>query len=77
MKVENIVAVTGTYKNKQGEEKKNYVTVGKLLTNEEKGIVSVKMECIPVWWDGRANVYPIKEKEGSSFNSDPTGDLPF
>lgn len=48
MKVENIVAVTGTYKNKQGEEKKNYVTVGKLLTNEEKGIVSVKMECIPV-----------------------------
>jgi len=71
MKVENIIAVTGTYKNKQGEEKKNYVTVGKLLTNEEKGTVSVKMESIPLGRDGWANVYPIENKNKSTFNDDP------
>jgi hypothetical protein len=34
-KIQNLVAVTGTYKNKDGEEKKRYLTVGKLVTKDD------------------------------------------
>ena len=65
MKIENIVAVTGEYTNKQGETKKQYTTIWKLITKDD-GNQSVKIDVIPLNWEGWANVYEQKSKEESS-----------
>ena len=59
--IKEIVAVTGTYTNKQGEEKKRYTKLGVLMENDKGQFL--KIESIPVGWDGFASLYEPKEKE--------------
>lgn len=61
MKVQNIVAITWTYTNKSGEEKKQYTTIGKLLT-KDNGNQSIKIETVPLWWDWWASIYDQKDQ---------------
>lgn len=81
--IKNIVAITWSYTNKQGEEKKQYTTIGKLIEKED-GKMSVKLDTIPTNWDWWANVYDKKEwdltkPKTESINSqyDDNEDLPF
>lgn len=60
--IKNIVAVTGKYKDRNGEEKNQYFTLGKLFERED-GSQVIKVDTIPMNWDGWANLYdPKKDK---------------
>jgi predicted metal-dependent phosphotriesterase family hydrolase len=77
--IQNIVAVTGTYTNKAWEEKKQYMTVGKLFTDDQWH-QSIKMESTPIWWNWWANIYNIERKSDKpklASDTDPDDDLPW
>ena len=54
-------AKSGTYKNQQGEEKPNWVKMG-VCFESDKGL-SLKIDNIPVGWDGWVSMFPPKAKE--------------
>lgn len=74
--VQNIVAVLGEYTNKDWEVKKQYKTIGKLITKDDWN-VAVKMDCIPVERNWRANVYDITRRENNGWWNDNDDDVPF
>lgn len=87
-KVFDAVAAVGTYTDRQGNEKKRYVTVGAVFENDKKQM-SLKIESIPVGgeWNGWVSFYEPKEQTrqepkkqqsntGSSWDDMPS-DLPF
>lgn len=55
-----VVANGGTYTNRNGEEKKRWIKCG-IVMETEKGL-SIKMESIPVGWDGWAILSEPREK---------------
>jgi len=54
-KVMNIVATTGTYQ-KDGQEKKKYLTVGALFIYDDGGM-SIKLDAVPTNFDGSLSIY--------------------
>lgn len=50
-KIYEVTAVTGTYE-KDGETKKRYMNIGSVI--ETKNGLSLKLEAVPVAWDGWA-----------------------
>ena len=63
-KIKNIVVVTGTYKTREGQEKKRYQTIGSLFEDGEN--LKIKLDTIPLvdgGWGGWANCYDLEEKE--------------
>ena len=61
----DIVATIGKYKDRTtGEEKKQYLTVGKCFTDEQ-GRQSLKLDALPVTqeWSGWLSLYPIKDRQ--------------
>jgi hypothetical protein len=61
-KLGNMVAVTGTYTDRGGNEKKRYTRVGVLFEGEDGSHYGIFDSC-PIGWDGRFSVYPDKDKE--------------
>lgn len=59
----DVVAITGKYTNSNGEEKSRYVTIGAVIETS-KGL-SLKLESVPVGWDGWAGLYEPKAKDGA------------
>lgn len=55
------IVVTRKYQDKQGNEKKQYINIGSMFEGE-KG-PSIKIESIPVGWDGWAALYEPKQQE--------------
>lgn len=82
-KFKNIVVVTGTYKNRDGQEKKRYQTIGSVFLDNEQNL-KIKIDNIPLvegGWSGWANCYDLEEKENkappkSGFD-DMNDDIPF
>lgn len=76
-KLYDAVVTTGTYTDKQGAEKKRYLTVGAVFEND-KGM-SLKLESLPVGqWNGWVAFYPPKDKTQKSGGSDNfDDDAPF
>lgn len=75
-----VTAVTGKYTDKQGNEKNRYTKVGVVL--ETKNGLMLKVESIPVGWDGWAYLNePREQKAGEPKDSgrvaDMTDDIPF
>lgn len=71
-KIKNIVVITGTYNNKDGQEKKRYLTIGGIF--EDGGNLKVKIDSTPFMkggWDGWANCYEVEE------NNNPMSDKDF
>ena len=60
MKIQNLVHTT-TY-TKDGQQKKKYVTVGTLFTFDDGG-QSIKLDAIPVGFDGKLAVYDREDKQ--------------
>lgn len=56
------VAVTGTYTNKDGEEKKSYVTVGTLFKYEDGGF-SLKLDAMPLGGEGWISFYDFDDSK--------------
>ena len=68
----DVVAVTGTYKDRDGNEKKRYLNVG-VVFESDKGL-SMKLECVPVGeWNGWLSLYEPKQKGDK--NNDDFGDF--
>lgn len=55
----DVVAITGKYTNSNGEEKSRYVNIGAVI--ETKNGLSLKLEAVPVGWDGWAGLYEPKD----------------
>lgn len=84
-KIFDAVATTGTYTDKQGNEKKRYLTVGAVFEDDQNRM-SIKIESIPVGgsWNGWVSFFTPKEQvkkpdASASTSSDPfDGDqIPF
>jgi hypothetical protein len=80
-KIKNIVVITGTYTNKDGQEKKRYQTIGSLFEDGEN--LKIKLDTIPLvdgGWTGWANCYELEDRaekpRKSSFDDMPS-DIPF
>jgi hypothetical protein len=80
-KVYDAVCVVGEYENKNGEKKKQYLTVGAVFEGE-KGM-SMKLTAVPVGFNGWISFYVPKEqvkeavKGAKSDFSDMGDDIPF
>jgi hypothetical protein len=70
------VCVTGTYTDRNGQEKAQWTTVGRVI--EKDGKLSLKLDTIPVGFDGWIKFFEPKEKtKPASGFSDIKDDLPF
>ena len=61
-----IKAKQGTYTNQNGEEKANWVKIGAVFETQ-KGL-SIKLEAIPIGWDGWASLY-LPDRKSTRLNS--------
>jgi len=84
-KIKNLVVITGTYINKDGQEKKRYQTIGNLFEDGEN--LKIKLDTIPLvegGWTGWANCYELEDcaptqtqKPRKSGFDDLPDDIPF
>jgi len=60
----DVEATNGSYKDRDGNEKKRYINVGKAFVNDS-GQISIKLEVIPVGpdWSGWVSLYEPKPRE--------------
>ena len=72
-KLYDIRAVTGTYE-KDGETKKRYATIGAVLETKNGGQM-IKLDTLPVSWDGFAYLNEPYEKDKPNDISDKPLDL--
>ena len=76
-KIKDISVITSTYKNRDGQEKKRYLTIGSLFEDGE--YLKVKLDFTPLikgGWDGWANCYDVEEKTNKQEDRDD-GQIPF
>ena len=76
-KYKNIVVVTGTYTNREGQEKKRYQTIGSVFVDDSNNL-KIKMDSTPLvegGWNGWANCYDLEEKTNKQ--EDRHDDIPF
>ena len=62
-KFKNIVVVTGTYKTREGQEKKRYQNIGSVFLDDNENL-KIKMDAVPLvegGWNGWANCYDLEE----------------
>jgi len=74
-----VVAITGKYRNAQGEEKSRYTKLGVVMEND-RGSLSIKLEAIPVGWDGYAYLNDPKPRENAPTRpprASSDSDIPF
>jgi len=77
----DVMATVGTYKNKDGEEKKQYIKCGAAFTHEG-GNISIKLDAVPVTpdWSGWLSLFEKRDYEpqgerhasGNRAQSNPT-----
>jgi len=70
-----VTAKNGTYTDKQGAEKNRYIKMGVVM--ETKNGLAVKIEVIPVGWDGWAYLNEPREKEQQQSSPTDDDDIPF
>ena len=70
-KIYDMVAVTGTYTNKNGEQKNEYTNVGRFFVMDDNSFFSV-IKTVPVGnWDGKVSYFEQKEKEKEKEHAQP------
>lgn len=73
-KIKDAVAITGKYKDRNGDEKNRYVNVGSLLERDD-GSQCLKLESIPVNFDGWINFYEPKISQAKEEIKSDLGDM--
>jgi hypothetical protein len=77
-KLYEITIVSGKYKNKEGQEKSRYQTIGSVI--ETKNGPMLKLDSVPLLdggWNGWAYLNAPKAKEGYQDSSKDVDDIPF
>ena len=76
-KIYDVVAITGTYTGADGKEKKRYATLGAVI--ETKHGLMLKLETIPVTWEGMAYLNDPRKREEPKRDDPPPFDdrVPF
>jgi hypothetical protein len=77
-KFKNIVVITGTYKTREGQEKKRYQTIGSVFLDDNDNL-KIKIDSIPIvdgGWTGWANCYELEEREAPKAPKDGFEDMP-
>lgn len=64
-----VVAVTGKYQDRDGNEKSRYMTIGAVI--ETRNGLMLKLEASPVGWDGWAYLNDPKPKDGQQQRQAP------
>jgi paraquat-inducible protein B len=59
------IAITGTYTDKNGEEKKRWVKCGVVMSTKSGGL-ALKLEALPTVFDGWISLVEPKEKEADA-----------
>ena len=73
------IVKNGTYTDKMGNEKNRWQKIGVCVDTKQGGL-AIKLEAIPVAWDGWISLAEPKPKEGSPAPSSPAQieeDIPF
>lgn len=72
-----VVATNGEYE-KDGQTKKRYVNMGRVI-EMKNGSLALKIDSLPVNWDGWAYLNTPREKDasGGNYGSQSTDDVPF
>jgi hypothetical protein len=76
-KFKNIVVVTGTYKTREGQEKKRYQTIGSVFLDDNENL-KIKIDSIPIvdgGWSGWSNCYDLEEKEAPKAHKNGFDDI--
>lgn len=73
--VKNIV-VGKKYKTRDGAEKTQWIKIG-VLGVSQNGREWIKLESIPVGWDGMAQVFEQEDKKRPAQQQDDMDDIPF
>jgi len=76
-KIKNISVITGTYKNRDGQEKKRYQNIGSVFVDDNENL-KIKIDSTPIMdggWNGWANCYDLEEKTNKQ--EDRHDDIPF
>lgn len=60
-----VKAKNGTYKDRNGEEKTRWHHMGVCFQND-KGQLSLKIDSLPLNWDGWVSLFDPKPKDGSA-----------
>lgn len=60
----DVTAVTGKYKDQTGADKNRYLTIGAII--ETKNGPMLKLEAVPVGWDGWAYLNEPRHRDGSA-----------
>lgn len=63
-----VSAKTGTYTDREGNEKNRYVRMGVVMDTKNGGLM-LKVEAIPVGWDGFAYLNSPREKGDGGANT--------
>ena len=80
--LKEIVAIVGKYTDREGKEKNQYQNMGKLIETQG-GKQMIKIDVIPIGWDGWAYLNDIRPKDSQkneAVNSSPevdSSDIPF
>jgi hypothetical protein len=59
-----VTAITGKYTDSSGQEKSRYQTIGAVI--ESRNGLMLKLEAVPIGWDGWAYLNKPKPKDGQA-----------
>jgi hypothetical protein len=69
-RIKRIVATVGEYTDREGKTKKQYANIGTLFERDD-GSQAIKLESVPIGWNGWASFYELEEKKSTTPQSLP------
>lgn len=78
--IRDVVAPIGKYKNRDGEEKNEYIKIGTARVSEHGSQIQLFIKSTPLNWDGRAYVNkPYEKKDSEQIDNEPIdlSQIPF
>ena len=74
--LKEVVCIIGKYTDKNGQEKNQYLNIGKVIETKT-GSQMIKIDSIPVGFDGWAYLNDPRPRDDNKGNSAPQNDAPF
>jgi hypothetical protein len=75
-RIKRIVATVGEYTDREGKTKKQYANIGTLFERDD-GSQAIKLESIPLGWNGWASFRELEQKKVDAQQSQSDDGIPF